>query len=242
MSAHRRPASPLRQGTDDMSTSPNKNYIVPTTGAETDVWGETLRNSCFAITDRNLGGIVTKTLSNVPVVLSATESENLIVRLIGTLTGAVLVTTACKGMTIVENLTSGAFAVTFGNGVGSPVTIPQSTRAVVITDGTNGVRTAADNQTEFASGTALLFPQAVAPTGWTKQNTGGTAGAAIRVNQTAGGTTGGTFSFDSVFTVRGFSGSVSSLRTPAKLMALTSKAAAAARHGTTSRLRPRASP
>ena len=106
-----------------MPQTPNKNYEIQVTGSNVDTWGDVLNDDMIEVCDRNLGGTVTKTLSNVPVVLSAEESENLILRLIGTLTGAVLVTTACKGMTIVENVTSGAFAVTFGNGVGSPITM-----------------------------------------------------------------------------------------------------------------------
>lgn len=154
-----------------MPSTANKGYEVQATGSNTNTWGDVLNDDMITKVDLNLGGITTKTLSNVPVVLSAAESRTLTVRLNGTLTGNVLVTTACIGMTIVENVTSGAFAVTFGNGVGTPVTIPQGTRAVVITDGTNGPRVAADSVSEFASGTRMLFHQTAAPTGWTKETT-----------------------------------------------------------------------
>jgi hypothetical protein len=177
-----------------MPTTANKGYEVQATGSNTNTWGDVTNDAMISIVDENLGGITTKTLSNSPVVLSATESQTLTVRLNGTLTGAVLVTTACIGMTIVENVTSGAFAVTFGNGVGTPVTIPQGTRAVVITDGTNGPRVAADTVVEFASGTRMLFHQTAAPTGWTKETTlnnralrlvSGTVGSGGSLNFTA---------------------------------------------------------
>lgn len=189
-----------------MPTTTNKGYQVPTTGTETNTWGDLLNTGTFGVMDLNLGGIVTKNLTNVPVVLSATEGQNLICRLAGTLTGNVLVTTPCKGMTIVENATSGAFALTFGNGVGTPVTIPQGTRAVVITDATNGARTAADNQTEFAAGTRLPFAMASAPTGWVQDTT--IDNATLRLVSGAGNGSGGTFNFTDVFTTRGFTGSV----------------------------------
>lgn len=190
-----------------MPSTANKGYEIQTTGTNEDTWGDVLNNDMIARVDLNLGGLVTKTLSNVQVDLSAAESRNLIVRLIGTLTGNVLVTTAAIGMTIVENLTSGAFAVTFKNAsVAGTVTIPQNTRAVVITDATNGARTAADNQTEFASGMKLFTSQAAAPTGWTIVATN--ANRAIRISGTAGGGTGGSASFTDIFTTRGITGSV----------------------------------
>jgi len=129
-----------------MPTTTYKGWSVPTTGTETDTWGDELNQNTFAIGDRNLGGIVTKSLSSSNVTLTAEESQYLILRLTGTLTADVLVTTACQGLTVVENLTSGDFAVTFGNGVGTPVTVTQSSRAVIITDATNGPRDAT-NQT-----------------------------------------------------------------------------------------------
>lgn len=153
-----------------MPTTTNKGYEVQVTGTNTDTWGTVLNEDVIEIIDNNLGGIVSKTLAASNVVLTAEESQALIVRLSGTISAAILVTTACIGMTIVENLTSGAFAVTFGNGVGSPVTIPQGTRAIVITDSTNGPRIAADNAAEFASGTRMVFQQTAAPTNWTKES------------------------------------------------------------------------
>lgn len=129
-----------------MPSTAYKGYSVPTTGTESGTWGDDINNNSFAVIDRNVGGVVSKTLAGSNLLLSATESQNLIVRLTGTLSANVQVTTACLGVSIVENLTSGAFNVTFTNGVGTPVTIPQGHRATVITDATNGPRVAGSSQ------------------------------------------------------------------------------------------------
>lgn len=123
-----------------MPSSVNKGYELQATGSNTNTWGIVLNEDVFEIVDRNIGGLVSKSLTNVNVTLTAEESQNLVVRLTGALSGAVEITTAAIGMTIVENLTTNAFAVTFTNGVGTPVTLVQGARNIVITDGTNGPR------------------------------------------------------------------------------------------------------
>lgn len=123
-----------------MTVTANKGLWVPLVGGESGTWGGNLNTLNFALVDTMLGGVVTKTLTNVNVTLSAAESQNAILRLTGTLSGNVVITTACVGFTFIENLTTGAYSVTFTNGIGSPVTLPQGYRVVVITDGTNGAR------------------------------------------------------------------------------------------------------
>ncbi len=190
-----------------MATTTSKGYEAQVTGTNTDTWGGILNTQALAYIDSNLGGIVPKSLSNVQVNLTAAESRNLICRLTGTLTDNVLVTTLAQGMTIVENATSGAFAVTFQLfGVGSAVTIPQGTRAVVITDSTNGARVGADNQTEFASGFKMFTSSAAAPTGWTAN--AGNANRGIRIAASGGGATAGSADFTDIFTTRGITGTV----------------------------------
>lgn len=180
-----------------MPTTTYKGMSVPTTGTETDTWGDDLNANSFGVADRNLGGIVNKTLSNINVTLSATESQMAIVRLTGTLTGPVQVTTACQGFTYVENLTSGAFAVTFTNGVGTPVTVVQGSRSTIITDATNGPREMGGS---IPSGSSTLFFNASAPSGWTKSVTHDNK--AIRLVSGTGGATGGITGFTSVFASR----------------------------------------
>ncbi len=177
-----------------MPQSTYKGYELQVTGTNSGTWGSTLNTDVFTIIDNNLGAIVTKSLSSSNVTLSATESQALILRLTGTLSANVQVTTSCAGMSIVENLTSGAFSVTFTNGV-SGVVIPQSSRAVVITDATNGARIGAASG--FPSGTVMLFAQTSAPTGWTK-NTSNNNNSALRL-VTGSASTGGSVPFTTAF-------------------------------------------
>lgn len=191
-----------------MPQTTNKGYEIPTTGTEENTWGDTLNTLSFTVIDKNVGGSVGKTLGASQVDLSASESQNLIVRLTGTLTADVLVTTLANGVQIVENATSGSFAVTFQrNGVGSPVTVAQGTRAVVILDGTNGARSAASTLTEFSAGVRMVFNQTSAPTAWTKESSATYNDAALRfVTGTPG--TGGTLAFSSAFASRSLTGTV----------------------------------
>ena len=190
-----------------MPATANKGYEVQTTGTNVNTWGQVLNDNMISYVDLNLGGVLTKTLSNVPVNLTAAESRNGILRLIVTLTGAVLVTTLNQGFQIVENLTSGAFAVTFQRfGVGSPVTIPQNTAALISTDATNGTRIDADNKTEFDSGFRMFCSNTVAPTGWTAIATNNNRG--IQVVSANGGVQGGSATFTDTFTTRGLTGTV----------------------------------
>jgi hypothetical protein len=122
-----------------------KGYSVPTPGTESGTWGADLNANTFSVIDANMGGIVTKALSNINVTLSAAESQNLILRLTGALTGAVQVTTSCQGMTIVENATTGAFNVTLANGFGTPVICKQGYQTFIAFDSTNGPRVVADS-------------------------------------------------------------------------------------------------
>lgn len=158
-----------------MPTTPNKLYSVQTTGSNSGTWGTDLNNNTISIVDSNMAAVVTKTLSNVNVTLSATEAQASMVRLNGTMTGNVLVTSANLGFYMVENVTSGAFAVTWTNGVNT-LTISQSHRYLLFADATNGLRIIANVDlsglsAQFPSGTLTLFVQAAAPTGWTISTT-----------------------------------------------------------------------
>lgn len=189
-----------------MPTTTYKGFSVPTTGTLNDAWGDEINANSFGVADRNLGGIVTKTLSNVNVTLSATESQMAILRLTGTLSGDVQITTSCQGFTYVENLTTGSFAVTFTNGVGSPITLAQGARTVVITDTTNGPRAAAGTDPAVPSGSVMLFYMASAPAGWTKSTTNNDK--AIRIVSGSGGVTGGSSPFSTVMASRTPAGTV----------------------------------
>lgn len=158
-----------------MPTTANKLLSVQTTGTNAGTWGGgasyALNEGCFEILDSNLGGVLTLTLSNIAVTLSATQARNCMIRLTGAMTGAVLITSTNIGFYMVENVTSGAYAVTLTNGA-TTITLEQSHRYLLFADSTNGVRIIANVDltgtpaSEFAAGTTTMFIQASAPTGW----------------------------------------------------------------------------
>lgn len=162
-----------------MPTTTFKALPLPTQGVTT-TWGDALNNYPFVYIDSMLGGITTKSLSSGAVALTAAESRTLILRLTGTITADVLVTTLCQGFTLVENLTSGSFTVTMtnaitygGTAVGTPVTIPQGGGYVVVSDAVNGSRLvlpAAGASGAASAGRVCEFPGITVPTGWLKMN------------------------------------------------------------------------
>ena len=180
-----------------MPTTLYKGYSVPTTGTESGTWGVDINTNSFAVIDANVGGVVTITVSNVNVTLSAPQAQNAILRVIGTLTGNVVVTTPTQGFVIVENATTGAFTLSILGSIGAAVTVAQGLTTLVILDTVNGARLAG---VELASGTVTLFVQAAAPVGWTKLTT--INDRALRIVSTTGGVVGGTTVFSSVFSAR----------------------------------------
>lgn len=147
--------------------TPNKGYTDQTTGSNAGTWGDVLNDEALDYIDLNLGGITARALTNVNVTLSAAESRTAILRLTGTLTGAVQITTECIGFVFVENLCTGNFAVTIRNNISATtVQVLKGTRQLVISDATNGCRLGVSM--EFPAGTVQTFRQTSAPTGWTK--------------------------------------------------------------------------
>lgn len=188
-----------------MVTSVNKGYELIVTGTQIDTWGNVLNASVFALVDRNLGGTVTKSLTNVQVDLDATESQNMRLILNGTLTGNVLVTTQCVGFTVVENNTTGAFNVTFQkNGVGVAVNLPQGSKTLVITGATGNPGLVG---VDFPAGTRMLFQQTTPPPGWTKDVTAFFNDCALRL-VTGNVVNGGSAAFSAVFASRTPTGAV----------------------------------
>lgn len=186
-----------------MPTTIYKGYSVQTASTNTGTWGAgastSLNEGVFEIADRNLGGIVTKSLSSSNVTLDATESQNAIVRLTGVLLANVQITTACQGSFFVENLTTGSFAVTVTNGV-SGVVVPQGTRATLIADATNGVRISAQYLGFVGGTTKMVFNNVTVPTGWLIDAT--TNNGTFRLVSGTGGGSGGTADFTTALGAR----------------------------------------
>jgi hypothetical protein len=179
-----------------MPTTVNKGYSVPTTGTEAGTWGADINANSFAVIDNNLGGVTSLALSNVPVTLSAAQAQNLVLRLTGTLTATVAITTPNVGLTLVENLTTGAFNVTIQGTIGGAISAPQGLVTAFIFDTVNGARLSGQ---EIASGSIMIFAQTSAPAGWTKLTSHNDK--ALRIVSGAAGS-GGSTAFSTVFSAR----------------------------------------
>ncbi len=189
-----------------MAVTPNKGYELQVTGTNTDTWGNVLNTEVFTRIDDNLGGVVTKSLTNVQVDLNAAESRMLRLVLNGALTGDVLVTTQAIGMTIVENQCTGNFTVTFQkNGVGTPVAIPNGTNNLVTTGSAGDPAVIG---IDFPAGTRIPFQQTTPPPGYTKDTTTvGLNNSAMRL-VTGSVVNGGSADFDTTFASRTPAGAV----------------------------------
>lgn len=189
-----------------MAVTTNKGYELIVTGTETDSWGDKLNTDVFTRVDDNLGGLTTKSLTNVQVDLTTDESRTLRLVLNGTLTGNVLVTTECIGMTIVENECTGNFSVTFQkNGVGTAITLPNGTKNLVVTGASGDPATVG---VDFPTGTRMAFQQTTPPPGWTKDTvTANLNNSAMRI-VTGSVVNGGTQDFTTAFASRTPTGTV----------------------------------
>jgi microcystin-dependent protein len=124
-----------------MATTTYKGLELQATGTNNNTWGDTLNTDVINRIDQNLGGIVTKSLSNVNVTLTADEARAMLLVLTGTMTGNVTITSPVQGIFMVRNYTTGNFKVTlqYTGGVGATVIPPQGCCRTVISDATNGM-------------------------------------------------------------------------------------------------------
>jgi microcystin-dependent protein len=145
-----------------------KGITLPTPSVTTD-WGNSLNNGPFADFDTCLGGIATKSLSNTNITLSAAESKCAILRLTGTLTASVIVTTASGGGFLhVQNATTGPHLVYLNNSTGTGVIIPQGMSTTAHIDATNGVFLSGARVATV--GQVAAFIGSTIPGGWLKAN------------------------------------------------------------------------
>ena len=129
-------------------TTTNVLLAVPTRGSDPGTWDVPVNNNSNSL-DGYLGGVVTVSLSSVPVTLTAPsgtptptagpyQSQNRILKFTGALSGNVAVTLPLPGEYTIQNLTTGSFVVTFrAVGVGNIVSTPQGSIMKVWCDGTD---------------------------------------------------------------------------------------------------------
>ena len=147
-----------------MPTTIYKGYSVPTTGTESGTWGTDLNTNTFAVIDTNLGGITTITVSNVNVTLTATQAQNMIIRIVGALTGSLIVVIPAVGLFAVQNATTGAAPIYVGGSAGSMQFLPQGMSTMVEIDSVNGASIA--GQRTSTVGMVAPFVGQTVPSGW----------------------------------------------------------------------------
>lgn len=171
-------------------------------------------NADWDIIDRAFGGVLSKSTTGGTTNLTITETQNLVIVISGTLASNAIFTlplnTALTGIVggqwIVKNATTGSFTVTVSptSGGGTSVIIPQGQVRVIFSDGTN-VAEAVPVPAEIPSGTAMLFAQTAAPTGWTKSTTHNNK--ALRIVSGAA-SSGGSVDFTTAFSSQSVTGTV----------------------------------
>lgn len=190
-----------------MTQSPNKGFELQATGSNSGTWGGVLNDDVITKIDQNLGARTALTLSSTDVTLTAEQSRSVLLYLSGAITANITITTECIGFFYVENRTTGSFTVTVRNSTVAPsgsgftstvAVIAQNSRVALISDAVQGVRIAGQNG--FASGDKLISSNATAPIGYTILTAIGNY--ALRLVSTAGGGTGGTTGFTSIFADR----------------------------------------
>lgn len=149
-------------------------FEVQLTGSNSGTWGDVLNDNVISYLDVNFAGITSLSLSASNVLLTSSQARNQMLRCSGTLTANVVISpdtsVLWNGIRCVENLTTGSFSLTLQNSAGS-VVIPQSRRALVFLDTTNGVRIigiagVSGGADPIPVGSQTIWYNSAAPTGW----------------------------------------------------------------------------
>lgn len=145
--------------------TPNLNLELQGTGDNSGTWGTVLNTAALAIIDQVLGGVQTFSLTNVPVTVSTSQSQNNAFKLTGTLTGNVTITFPAIGRTVfVANNTTGNFTVTLArSGGGTTTTIAQGRNGFFVLDSTGVISQTTDS---VPVGLVGVFAMTSLPTGW----------------------------------------------------------------------------
>ncbi len=186
-----------------MPQTTNMGYEVQTTGSNSGVWGSTLNDNMISYVDVNFAGLTTLSLSSSNVLLTASQARNQMIRCTGALLSSIVISpdsgVLWNGIRCVENVTSGSFTVTLTNSAGS-VIIPQSRRALVFLDTTNGLRIIGITGLTgdaIPVGTVMPFYQNAVPATWTIVSSLSDYG--LKIVSSAGGVTSGSVAYSTFF-------------------------------------------
>jgi hypothetical protein len=192
-------------------------FLCTANGTSAGSWGVRVfaaSNTTWGTAALNYGGNITGATWNGVTIASGyggtglttfTGANNALYSTSSSALAAGTLPTAAGGTGVTNTPTNGQLLI--GNGTSYTVASLTQGSGISITNGSGSVTVAvASTYSEFASGTAILFQQTAAPTGWTKVTTN--TDAALRV--TSGTvTTGGTVAFSTAFVSQTPSGSVS---------------------------------
>jgi hypothetical protein len=176
-------------------------------GENANTWGLKLNQNVIDLVDEAVAGFETIDIDGLS---SATltsndgtidQSRNFGLRFTGTLAAdCTVVAPSTEKVYFVGNDTIGGNNVVMKSGTASETVYAGST-ALIAFDGTNSIKLDG-----FVPGTSMLFYQAAAPIGWTKQSINDKA---LRVVSGSGGSTGGTTAFSTIFSSKTPAGSIS---------------------------------
>lgn len=168
----------------------------PATGDLSGLWGDTVNNEITALVDQAVAGRAVVAMTDADYTLTALngtsdEARNAALRITGTLTVArnVICPTAAK-LYIVENATTGGFAITFKTSAGSGISVANGQSMFLRCDGTNvvsafsyfaGTAASATTATNLAGGLVGQVPYQ-ASAGSTALLAAGTAGQLLQSN------------------------------------------------------------
>lgn len=163
----------------------NLRLALPTTGAESGTWGDTVNNSITTLVDTAITGLASLSMTTADYTLStangATDEARCMFLTIGGTPGAArsIIVPALSKLYIVYNNSTGGYAQTVKTSAGTGISVPNGSRAVLYCDGTNVV-TAATYASAMTLGTALPVAS-----GGTGLSSAGTSGYVLASNGTA---------------------------------------------------------
>lgn len=157
--------------------TPNKHIEQPANGDYVDDWDVPV-NADWAIIDEGFGGQtnLNATGASGTIVLTTSQYQPLIINISGTLTANVnyQIPSGIGGQWIVNNTTTGAFAITFSSGGGGlTVVVGQGLIEQIYSDGTN--IQPSSTAASIANGSVTNAKLAVAPNLTIKSNIGGSS-------------------------------------------------------------------
>jgi hypothetical protein len=193
----------------------NKGLSQPANGSNVDTWDVPV-NANFGYIDQAFGATTSLNATSGSATLADTQYRSLSLSISGAISANVTYTipSSVGGQWIIYNTTTDASGgpwsiIIASGGGGTTVAIQRNKSTVISSDGTNIRSVYAESLTvaplPFPSGTAMLFAQTSAPTGWTKSTTHDNK--ALRVVSGAA-SSGGTVSFTSAFTSQAVAGTV----------------------------------